>query len=95
MLTASDGIEALDLFRRHHDEIEVVLADLGLPRLGGWPAYLEMRKERPDLKAIIVSGTMDTVRRDEMFRNGVRATLRKPYSSDDMLRAVRRALADA
>ena len=41
------------------------------------------------LMAIIVSGTMDSVRRDEMFRTGVRATLRKPYSAAEMLRAVR------
>jgi two-component system cell cycle sensor histidine kinase/response regulator CckA len=95
VLTASDGIEAVETFRRNRDEISVVLADLELPRLGGWHAFLEMRKEKPELKAIIVSGTMDSVRRDEMFRNGVRATLRKPYSAAEMLRAVREALADA
>jgi PAS domain S-box-containing protein len=95
VLTASDGLEAIETFRKYRDEIEVVLADLGLPRLGGWQAFLEMRRQNPDLRGIIVSGTMDTVRRDEMFRNGVRATLRKPYSADDMLRAIRRALADA
>ena len=95
VLTATDGIEAIETFHKNRDEIEVVLVDLGLPRLGGWQAFLEMRRQNPDLRGIIVSGTMDTVRRDEMFRNGVRATLRKPYSADDMLRAIRRALADA
>ena len=95
VLTASDGIEALELFRQNRDDVEVVLADLGLPRLGGCQAFLEMRKEKPDLRGIIVSGTMDVVRRDEMFRNGIRSTLRKPYGADDMLRAIRRALADA
>ncbi len=95
VVTAPDGIEAVETFRRNRDEISVVLADLELPRLGGWQAFLEMRKEKPELKAIIVSGTMDSVRRDEMFRNGVRATLRKPYSAAEMLWAVREALADA
>ena len=95
VLTASDGLQGVEAFRRHRDEISVVLADLGLPRLGGWQAFLEMRKDKPELKGIIVSGTMDAVRRDEMFRNGVRSTLRKPYSTDEMLRAVRGALEEA
>ena len=50
VLEAVDGVEALKVFNAHKDEIGVVLSDLGLPRLGGWEAFLKMKEINPELK---------------------------------------------
>ena len=56
VLVAMDGVEAVETFLRHKDEISVVVLDLGLPKLNGWEALQKMRKADPTLKPILASG---------------------------------------
>jgi PAS domain S-box-containing protein len=95
VLTARDGIEAVDRHAAHRDEISAVILDLGLPRLGGWEAFLRMKALDPDLKAIVASGNLDRERRTEMRDQGLLASLRKPYAPEEILKTVRRVLARA
>ena len=92
VLAAKDGVEAVELYRRHREEVAVVLADLGLPRLGGWEAFLEMKKMNPAVRAVFTSGTIESDQRAEMRKNGVEISVRKPFTETEMLGAVRRAL---
>ena len=72
VLTAADGREAVACYAKNADRIDLVLLDLGLPRLGGWQAYLEMRKANPALRCIIASGNLDAEQRAAMLKEGVR-----------------------
>jgi CheY-like chemotaxis protein len=92
VLSAKDGVEAVQLYERHRDEVAVVFADLGLPRLGGWEAFLEMRRINPSVRAIFASGTIDMGQRALMRREGVELSVRKPFTATEMLGAIRRAL---
>lgn len=55
-ILAADGIEALDLFRQRQHEIQCVLLDLIMPRMGGWETLEALRKLRPGLLVILASG---------------------------------------
>jgi two-component system CheB/CheR fusion protein len=92
VLAAKDGVEAVEMYERHCNEVAVVFADLVLPRLGGWEAFLRMRKINPALRAVFASGTIETKQRAEMRRNGVQVSIRKPYTAGEMLGAIRKAL---
>ena len=92
VLAARDGVEAVRLHEANLGRIDAVLADLGLPRLGGWEACLRMREREPGLRCIVASGNLDSRTRAEMHREGVRASLRKPYAAAEVLRTVRRVL---
>ena len=92
VLAAKDGVEAVEVYERHRDEVAVVFADLGLPRLGGWEAFLQMRRINPGVRAIFASGTIDTGQRALMRREGVDLSIRKPFTATEMLGAIRRAL---
>jgi two-component system CheB/CheR fusion protein len=95
VLTARDGLEAVDRHAAHRDEISAVILDLGLPKLGGWEAFLRMKALDPALKAIVASGNLDRERRTEMRDQGLLASLRKPYAPEEILKTVRRVLARA
>ena len=56
VLTAGDGQEAVELFRKHADEISFVLMDLNMPRMNGSEAVAEIRKIRPEAKVVLTSG---------------------------------------
>ena len=92
VLTALDGREAVRQHARHTDQIDVVLLDLSLPRLGGWQAFLEMRELSPGLRCIVASGNLDVEQRKAMMKAGVQASIRKPYTGAEILKAVQTVL---
>jgi len=92
VLTAVDGAQAVKVHAENADRIEVVLLDLGLPRLGGWEAFLRMRERQPGLRCIVASGDIATDQRGAMEAAGVRASVRKPYGMSEILRVVRNVL---
>jgi len=93
VLPAKDGVEAVALFETHSDEIGLVVCDLGLPRLGGREAFLKMKENRPDVRAIVASGYLEPAIRSEMLKAGVIDTIQKPYDFNDLLAKIRSIIA--
>lgn len=56
VLAASDGSEAIDLFRRHSDSIVGVILDLTMPRMPGNEVLAALRRVRPDVRVLLSSG---------------------------------------
>ncbi|GEM_PF-1490145 len=56
VLTAADGVEALDVYLRHQDAIVAVITDLTMPRKDGWEVLADLRKLRPELPVILATG---------------------------------------
>jgi len=92
ILEAVNGVEAVKVFTTHQDEIEVVLSDLGLPLLGGWEAFIEMRKINPQLKGILASGYFNENIRNEFINLGAKDFIPKPYKAAQIIKLIREAL---
>ena len=56
VFTARDGVVAVEIFRQHLDEIDIVLTDLSMPRMDGWETLSALRRIRPDIPVILASG---------------------------------------
>jgi DNA-binding response OmpR family regulator len=48
---AFDGEEAIDVYGRYKDKIDVVLLDLGLPGLAGWDVLVKLKDQTQTLKS--------------------------------------------
>ncbi len=92
VIAAKDGMEAVELFEAHRDDIGLVVCDLGLPRLGGREAFLKMKESRPAVRAIVASGYLEPMIRSEMLKAGVLDTIQKPYDFNDLLTKIRSAI---
>ena len=92
VFVAVDGMEAVEIFTAHKDEIKVVLTDLGLPRLGGWEAFLKMRELNPELKGILASGYFNPEVRTEIIKSGARDFIQKPYNSAQVVALIHELL---
>jgi DNA-binding response OmpR family regulator len=92
VLTASDGEEAVRIYREHSRGIRLVISDLQLPKLGGWNAFLRIRECDAAAKVILASGDFEPQRRAEMSAAGVNACLTKPIRPDEMIRTIRSVL---
>src|SRR5262249_55166491 len=95
VLVATDGIEAVEIFLRHKDEISVVVLDLGLPKLNGWEALQRMRKADPTLKPILASGYISYDMESAMAQGELSALLMKPYQPEEILEQVSLAIGKA
>lgn len=92
VLSARDGVEALEIFGRRSGEIDLVLTDLGLPKINGWEAFLKMKTIRPDVTTIVATGYTDPQSKSEMLQGGVKMIVQKPYIPKTILQAVRETL---
>ena len=95
VLAASDGVEAVEIFSAHRDDVGLVVCDLGLPRLGGFDAFLKMKEIRADVRAIVASGYREPALRSEILKAGVIDTLQKPYDFREMLERIRAIIGKA
>jgi len=90
--TATDGVMATEVFMKHAEDIDLVLIDVVMPKLGGFEAVAAMRNVRPDLKAVFSSGyDKDEVLKTNAAQGSV-VMLAKPYSIQSLSQVVRKVL---
>lgn len=56
VITASNGQEAIDKLQKHHTDIDLIILDLVMPRLGGVDAAEQIRQHYPDMPIIFSTG---------------------------------------
>jgi signal transduction histidine kinase/integral membrane sensor domain MASE1/CheY-like chemotaxis protein len=94
-IVAMDGENAIDLYRRHRQQIDIVLMDLGLPRITGADVIRVMKKEDPGIKIIVTTGYLEPELKSELFGVGVKDYIQKPYAVDAVIKAVDSVLSSA
>ncbi len=84
---ASNGEEAIELFRQHSPDI--VLMDLRMPRLGGVEATVAIRQEFPDARIVILTTYDEDENIYRALHAGARAYLLKDVPRNDFLSHLR------
>ena len=54
VLTLENGLEAVSMYKERHDEIDLVIFDLTMPKMGGEDAFREWRSINPAVKVVLV-----------------------------------------
>ncbi|MBI2949940.1 MAG: PAS domain S-box protein [Verrucomicrobia bacterium] len=88
VLTAGNGAEAVALCAQHALEVKLVLTDMMMPIMDGTATIRAVRVLAPQVKIIAASGLGSETRESDPGKLGVEAFLRKPYTSDTLLRTV-------
>jgi CheY-like chemotaxis protein len=94
VLQAGDGRHGVDLFRERGAEIRAVVLD-ATPRMSGLEALQEMRRIRPHVQVVFISGYTEKDLLDPACGDGAVSFLQKPFRVVDLLDKVRAALAAA
>ena len=87
-----NGLDALDVVRCDDTRIDVIVSDVGLPGLRGDKLAAEVRRVRPALPVLLMTGFSTAVAPGNEEALGVAAVLEKPVTIEDLLAAVRDAL---
>jgi signal transduction histidine kinase len=92
VVIAHDYDQALQAFLTHQDAIDLVFSDIGLPKIDGITLCAELRERRPDLKLIMSSGYSPKEFKERLEQLAAQAFLPKPYTTQSVLRCVRKIL---
>jgi two-component system, cell cycle sensor histidine kinase and response regulator CckA len=84
VFTAKDGVEAVEVFLQHQDEIRCVLCDLTMPRMNGWETLAALRALRPDIPVVLTSGYNEAKVMEGKRAELPQAFLHKPYTMAEL-----------
>jgi two-component system cell cycle sensor histidine kinase/response regulator CckA len=89
---AKDGIEAIEMFKRYKQDIDIVVTDLGLPGMTGMEEFKKIKEIKSDVKIIFASGFFEPDLKSELLKAGAKGFVQKPYTTDEILRTLRKVL---
>jgi len=92
VLTAHDGVAALEIFQQHRVEIRLVITDLTMPRLDGWGTLAALRRIDPDLPVILASGHDKAQVLADTHPERPQAFLSKPFGLAQLREALGQAI---
>lgn len=92
VLTASNGEQALEVYRRERERIALVILDLIMPGMGGSKCLEELLKVTPRARVLIASGYSPDASTKGALEAGAVAFINKPYNNKQLLELVRKIL---
>jgi two-component system, cell cycle sensor histidine kinase and response regulator CckA len=92
VLQATTGTEALEVFAGHQGEVDLVVSDVVMPEMDGPTLCEHLRRQRPDLKVIFISGYAEDAFRQHLAENEDFMFLQKPFDLKELAAAVKSAL---
>jgi len=87
-LQACDGLEGVEMLKAHRDEVDCVLLDMTMPRMGGEEAFTEMRRINPDVRVLLSSGYNQQTATQRFTGKGLAGFVQKPYTPELLLAAL-------
>jgi len=91
VLTAANGRQALEVYKAEGGA-DLVITDLVMPEMGGKKLVQELRKTKPTLKALGITGYVVEEVTRELRATGFLGVVHKPFEIDGLAHAIRRAL---
>jgi two-component system, cell cycle sensor histidine kinase and response regulator CckA len=95
VVEARDGLEALDRLAHENGRIDIVLTDMVMPRMGGHELIEEIRRRRPQLPLLVMTGYTDRELDQRQLESRSVGILTKPFGPAALLGALRRRLGSA
>ena len=79
VLLASDGRQAVEIFRERSAEIALVLLDLAMPGIGGEEVFIELRRIDPRVQVVLCSGFSEQEATRRFGKHGLAGFIQKPF----------------
>lgn len=84
--------EALEVFQARPDTYQAIITDLTMPGMTGDTLAAEVRKLRPDVPVVLITGHTQLVTEERLRDAGISTVLRKPLTMDELSAALDAAL---
>ncbi|MCK4727988.1 MAG: response regulator, partial [Desulfobacterales bacterium] len=88
VLIAKDGKEAVEVYKKNQDNIDIVLLDIVMPNMGGGEAYDRMKEINPGIKVLLLSGYSTDGQATEILKRGCDGFIQKPFTMRELSRKI-------
>ena len=88
----SDGADAVEVFREQHQQIDLVVLDMIMPKLGGLDTFRELKRINPQVKVLLASGFAQDNLIQKALQEGVQGFVQKPFQIVPLSHAVAAAI---
>jgi two-component system, cell cycle sensor histidine kinase and response regulator CckA len=92
VISAFDGMDAIEKFKANLEKVDIIIMDMVMPKMSGREAYGEIRKLRPDVKLLFISGYSPDLLHSRGFLDTGEEVLIKPFPPQELVRKVRAML---
>ena len=89
---ARDGNEAIEIYKKNRDDIDIVLLDIVMPNMGGGKAYDRMKEINPDIRVLLLSGYSIDGEAREILERGCNGFIQKPFNIKELSAKLREIL---
>lgn len=84
----ADGLEALEYYRANHENIDLIVLDLIMPKLSGADTFSKLKEVNPDVRVVISSGFVQHELCQSVLGQGAKAFLSKPFNIEELSHTV-------
>ena len=86
----SDGLEAVNFFSRHGSDLDLIIMDLMMPRMGGEEAFKRIRQIDPSAKILLISGYTKNKSIEILMKSGALGFIAKPFHLNEFSKKIRK-----
>ncbi|MFC1477292.1 response regulator [candidate division KSB1 bacterium] len=94
-LLASNPVEALKLIKEYGSEIDIIISDYEMPKMNGYEFLKKLRSLKVNFPIIMVSGTLNKIRIEELIQLGVKKFMAKPVNITRLINEIRIIMEDS
>lgn len=92
VILAENGQDAVEIYKNNPKQIDLVILDMIMPKLGGHSTFFQLKAIDPDVKILLSSGYVSEKEVDDILKKGAKAFLPKPHRINTMAQEIRRIL---
>jgi PAS domain S-box-containing protein len=89
---AADGSTALEIFKAHQAQIDLVILDMIMPEISGSLVYDRLREIKPVVTVMLSSGYSMDSRAREMLDRGCDGFIQKPYTIEQLAEKIKQIM---
>jgi two-component system cell cycle sensor histidine kinase/response regulator CckA len=92
VVAAGKGDEALTLYRKRHDHIDLIILDMIMPYMGGKEVFNRIKEINPKAKVLLSSGYSLNGQAQEIMAQGCSGFIQKPFDTVELSSKIREIL---
>ncbi|MBW2116096.1 MAG: response regulator [Deltaproteobacteria bacterium] len=92
VLIAKGGKDAIKVYKKNKDEIDMVILDMIMPDMGGGETYDKLKEINPKIKVLLASGYSIDGQASEILGRGCNGFIQKPFQMENLSHKIKEVL---
>jgi DNA-binding NtrC family response regulator len=92
VLTAREGTEAVEVYKKHRETVDLVVLDIIMPKMKGGEVFDCLTEINPDINVLLSSGYSIDGEASKILERGAKGFIQKPFDVERLSESIRAIL---